>query len=166
MGPPSSSDETGLPTIPGYDVNRRVGHGGMGIVYKALRRADLRWVALKMIVGTHPDLKLRFRREVNAVARLRHPNIVELYDTGEHDGWPFFTMEFVPGGNLAEGLQRYLDVRQAAALVEALARAVHYAHEQGIVHRDLKPGNVLLADNGDPKITDFGLAKCLDGTED
>jgi serine/threonine protein kinase len=170
MVDPTLSDPSDLPAIPGYDISRRVGQGGMGIVYQALRRNDLRWVALKMIVGTRPDLKLRFRREVSAVARLRHPHIVELYDTGEHHGWPYFTMEFVPGGSLAaaiaEGRWRVADWQTAALLVETLARAVQHAHEQGIVHRDLKPGNILLAENGEPKITDFGLAKCLDGGDE
>ena len=161
------SDQSDLPSIAGYEINRRLGQGGMGIVYKALRLNDLRWVALKMIVGTRPDLKQRFRREVSAVAKLRHPGIVELYDTGEHAGWPFFTMELVEGGNLAERRDHYVgDYRRSAALVEALARAVHCAHELGIVHRDLKPGNILLAENGDPKISDFGLAKSLDAGEE
>lgn len=156
-----------LPTIPGYDIPHRLGQGGMGIVYRALRLHDNRWVALKQIISTRPDLKQRFRREVTAVARLRHPHIVELYDTGEHGGWPFFTMELVTGGNLAEQHAQYAgDVERVLQLVEQLARAVHHAHEANVVHRDLKPSNVLLTDNSDPKISDFGLAKCLDGTDD
>jgi serine/threonine protein kinase len=178
----STSADTDLPAIPGYEVRRRIGQGGMGIVYEARRLSDGRWVALKMIVGTHPQLKQRFRREVSAIARLRHPNIVELYDTGEHGGWPFFTMELVAGGTLAEQRHRFDgDLAAGTALVERLARAVDHAHELGIVHRDLKPGNVLLgvvASPRDaiaepaserldyvPKISDFGLAKCLDAED-
>jgi serine/threonine protein kinase len=92
-----SASHSDLPAIPGYDISQQIGYGGMGIVNKAVRHKDRRWVALKMINSRRPDLKERFRREVNLVARLRHPNIVELYETGSHDGWPYFTMEYVGG---------------------------------------------------------------------
>src|SRR5262249_5846846 len=121
----------------------------------------------KMILsGGHasPADLARFRTEAEAVARLLHPNIVQVYETGTHAGLPYFSLEFCPGGSL----DRRLDgtpwgPAPAAALVEALARAMHAAHQAGVVHRDLKPANVLLADDGTPKVTDFGLAKRLDG---
>jgi serine/threonine protein kinase len=135
----------------------------MGIVYEARRLADGQPLALKMIVGARPEHVLRFRREAEAVARLRHPHIVQLHDTGEHLGLPFFTMELVRGGSLAARRSTFpLPPDQAARLVEVLARAIHYAHTQGIIHRDLTPANVLLTPAGEPKVSDFGLAKCLD----
>src|SRR5262249_4280788 len=107
--------------------------------------------------------KARFRREAEAVARLRHPNIVEIHELGDHDGQPFVALEYLAGGPLAAQLKgQPQPPRRAADLVETLARAVHAAHATGIVHRDLKPGNVLLAADGTPKIADFGLAKQLD----
>ena len=155
-----------LPRIPGYEVLIELGRGGMGVVYKA-RHVDLaRVVALKMILpGVYAGSAevARFHAEAQAVARLQHPNIVQVHEVGEHEGRPFFSLEFVEGGNLA-GRQAGAaqPPREAAALLETLARAVHYAHEQGIVHRDLKPANVLLGAAGAPKIADFGLAKRLD----
>src|SRR5262249_35226430 len=101
--------------------------------------------------------------EAHAVARLHHPNIVQIYDVGEQDGHPYFTLEYVDGGSLSDKFGgRGMPPREAAQLIAVLARAIHYAHERGIVHRDLKPGNVLLAGDGTPKITDFGLAKLMD----
>src|SRR5207253_9991936 len=120
-------------------------------------------VALKMIrdqaVATAQYLA-RFATEAEAVARLQHPNIVQIYETGEHCGRPFFSLELLTGGSLEQKLAGApLPAAAAARLVETLARAVHYAHQHGILHRDLKPANVLLTAEGLPKIADFGLAK-------
>jgi serine/threonine protein kinase len=127
-----------------------------------------RTVALKMILaGGHAsaaDLD-RFRTEAEAVARLLHPNIVQVYETGTHAGLPYFSLEFCPGGSLDRKLDGTpWEPSAAAALIETLARAIQHAHDHGIVHRDLKPGNILLAADGTTKVTDFGLAKRLDST--
>jgi hypothetical protein len=138
----------------------------MGVVYKARQvRAD-RVVALKMILAgdyAGGEDRARFRTEAEAVARLQHANIVQVFEVGEHEGRPYFSMEYVSGGSLDGRLRDGpLPPREAAALVETLARAVHAAHTRGVVHRDLKPPNVLLDEAGHPKIADFGLAKKLD----
>jgi serine/threonine protein kinase len=155
-----------LPVVPGYEVLEELGRGGMGVVYKAQQVSLNRPVALKMIRDSalaSPEQLTRLRTEANAAARLQHPHIVQIYDLYQHNGLPFYAMEYVPGGTLAQGLQRQPQPpRRAAELVEKLARAVHYAHQQGIIHRDLKPANVLIAPDGTPKISDFGLAKQLD----
>jgi hypothetical protein len=167
-GPPIivQAGRTGPPSIPGYQIVGELGRGGMGVVYKAVQVALKRPVALKMIlVGAHagPLEVARFRAEAEAVARLQHPNIVQVHDIGEDNGLPYFSLEFIDGGNLAQKLaERPLEPRHAAQLVETLARAVHYAHQRGVIHRDLKPANVLLTADGLPKITDFGLAKQVD----
>jgi WD40 repeat protein/tetratricopeptide (TPR) repeat protein len=149
--------------VPGYEILAELGRGGMGVVYRARHLKLNRVVALKMVLaGGHagPDDLARFLAEAEAVAALQHPHIVQLYDFGQHDGLPFFTLEFVPGGSLADKLNGApLPPKEAARLVEQLAHGVHYAHGKGIVHRDLKPANVLLAEDGTPKVTDFGLAK-------
>jgi WD40 repeat protein len=155
-----------VPEPPGYEILGELGRGGMGVVYKARQKGLGRLVALKMVlVGGHagPEELARFRTEAEAIARLQHPNIVQIYEVGEHDGLPFFSLEFCPGGSLDRELDGTpLRPREAAALAERLARAVDAAHAKGVVHRDLKPANVLLAENGIPKVTDFGLAKRLD----
>jgi WD40 repeat protein/serine/threonine protein kinase len=191
LAPAPSPGPEPLPSLPGYEIRRVLGQGGMGVVYLARQVALDRPVALKMIrTGAHAGEaeRARFRTEAEAVARLRHENIVQIYEVGEHDGRPFLALEHVDGGSLADrlgGTPQPPDL--AAGLVEALARAVHYAHQRGVVHRDLKPANVLLQkDEGGrmkdesepclsgssfilppssflPKITDFGLAKRLDG---
>jgi serine/threonine-protein kinase len=153
-------------SVPGYEIGCVLGHGGMGVVFKATQvRAD-RIVALKVIKANFADdddLRGRFRTEAQALARIKHANIVQIYDVGEESGCPYFSMEFVSGGSLAERLQREtLPVQEAARLIETLARAVEAAHQAGVLHRDLKPSNVLLDSDGTPRITDFGLAKQLE----
>jgi serine/threonine-protein kinase len=148
-----------------YELLGRLGRGGMGVVYQARDHRLDRLVALKMILaGAHadPEELARFRAEAQAQARLQHPNIVQVYEVGEADGWPYFALEYVDGGSLEKRLAGLPQpARWAAGLVETLARAMHHAHQQGLVHRDLKPANVLLAADGTPKVTDFGLAKRL-----
>ncbi|MCI0459204.1 MAG: protein kinase, partial [Gemmataceae bacterium] len=180
-----------LPAVPGYVIVGELGCGGMGIVYKARQVRLNRLVALKMLrAGAHAGPKEldRFRREAEAVACLHHPQIVQIYEVGESEGRPYLALELVEGGSLAQYLVgKPQPARLAAAFLETLARAVHYAHQQGILHRDLKPANILLASVGQtgqpdqqesqagqpdrrhplaactPKISDFGLAKRLAG---
>jgi formylglycine-generating enzyme required for sulfatase activity len=185
-----------VPTVSGYEVLEELGRGGMGVVYKARQVKATRLVALKVVLGGNSasaaDLA-RFRTEAEAVARLSHPNIVQVFEVGDQDGLPFFSMELCPGGSLAMKLNGTpLSPREAAALVEVLAGAMHAAHGQNVVHRDLKPANVLLSypspqppvagqaarlsqqqtsgplvlrggvSDAVPKISDFGIAKLLD----
>ena len=181
-------DQEGWPEISGYQILEELGRGGMGVVYLARHQALNRLVAVKMILAgeqASPHQLVRFRAEGEIVARLRHPNIVQIFEFGWHGRQPYFVLEHVEGGNLEQWLAgRPMPPHHAAELIETLARASHYAHEQGVVHRDLKPANVLLAPDrvGDgrahkpevtaaepsprlvPKITDFGLAKPL-GTD-
>src|SRR5215470_13184888 len=155
------------PAVPGYEVLGKLDRGGMGVVYKARQTALGRTVALKMILsGAHasPAELARFQREAQAIAHLQHPNIVQVHEIGEHNGLPFFSLEFCPGGSLDKQLTGTgFRPDEAARLVECLARAMHFAHQRGVIHRDLKPANILLAEDGIPKIGDFGLAKRLDG---
>jgi serine/threonine protein kinase len=166
-GPASASPSRGRPPeIPGYEILSEVGRGGMGVVYKARQISLDRIVAIKLVLhGSYasPESLARFRNEARTVARLSHPNILQVYEFGEHEGWSFFVMEFAEGGSLAAKFaEAPQDPRYSAVTVETLARAAHYAHQNGIVHRDLKPANVLLTSDGTLKITDFGLAKLLD----
>lgn len=152
--------------IPGYEILGELGRGGMGVVYKARHLALNRIVAIKMVLaGSHanPAMLARFKAEAEAVAKLQHPNVVQIFEIGEHHGSPFFALEFVDGGSLDGKINATPQPpRQAAELVETLARAMHACHQKGIVHRDLKPANVLLTSDGMAKITDFGLMKQLD----
>jgi tRNA A-37 threonylcarbamoyl transferase component Bud32 len=158
-----SAAATAGPVVPGYQILAELGRGGMGVVYRARQAKLNRLVALKMILaGAHAgdDDRRRFLTEAEAVARLQHPNIVQIHELGEADGHPFLALELCPGGSLADKLAGTpLPPQEAARVAEQLARAVHHAHGKGIVHRDLKPANVLLAEDGTPKVTDFGLAK-------
>jgi serine/threonine-protein kinase len=141
----------GLPRVPGYEILAEIACGGMGVVYQARQVALNRVVALKMIragAWAGPEERARFKAEAEAVARLQHPNIVQVYEVGEHAGLPYFSLEYCGGGSLAAQLGGApLPAAEAAGLVATLARAVHAAHQAGIVHRDLKPANVLLAPN-------------------
>jgi eukaryotic-like serine/threonine-protein kinase len=155
--------DASLPGIPGYDVEALVGHGGMGVIYKARHHRLNRVVALKMLIAgayARPHERARFQREAEAVASLQHPNIVAVYDVGDHDGCPYFTMELLEGGSLDRKLAGTpLPSSQAATLLITLADAMQAAHQAGIVHRDLKPANILLTATGTPKVADFGLAR-------
>jgi serine/threonine protein kinase len=166
------------PVIAGYEILGVLGRGGMGRVYKARQINLQRVVALKVILAgedADDEQLARFRDEARAIARLQHPNIVQIYEVGEQDGHPYFSLELVEGGSLADQLRgTSLPASRAVQLVETLARAVHVAHQQGVIHRDLKPANILLAppsfmtglagsmEGWVPKITDFGLAKKRD----
>ena len=178
-------------TVPGYDILAELGRGGMGVVYKARHRRLQRLVALKMVLaGAHVGQVglARFRAEAEAVAKLLHPNIVQIFETGEHEGRPFFSLEYVEGGSLDQRIGKSpASPRGAAQFVETLARTMDVAHQRGIIHRDLKPANILLANIDSqstmiryretdsssipedhwsrttvPKIADFGLAKRTD----
>jgi serine/threonine protein kinase/Tfp pilus assembly protein PilF len=155
-----------LPRIASYDLLDVLGEGGMGVVYRARQRGLNRLVAVKMIRGAErglPGHLARIRIEAEAVARLRHPNIIQIFEIGEADGAPFVSLELLEGGSLDDRLAGTPQPgRDAAALLITLARAVQVAHDAGIVHRDLKPSNVLFTEDDTPKITDFGLAKRLE----
>ena len=160
------SSEDGLPQIDGYHFESVLGRGGIGVVFKARHLKLNRNVALKMLLsGVYAGSveRARFRREAEAVAALAHPNIVQVYDTGDAAGRNYFTMEIIEGGTLAQKLAAKLQpAREAAELVATLARALQFAHQSGFLHRDLKPSNILLTSEGVPKITDFGLARSID----
>lgn len=166
----SSEGPEDLPTIPGYEIVEVLGRGGMAVVYRARQTALKRLVALKTILSgsrAGEEELARFRIEAEAVASLQHPNIVQVHDIGEQAGLWYFSMELVPGGNMAGRLaEGPIAHREAARLLEMVARAVHAAHEAGILHRDLKPANILLTADGMPKVADFGLAKRLGSEAD
>src|SRR5262245_45371013 len=149
-----------------YELLERIGRGGQGVVFRTRQKSLNRIVALKVIGlghwATEAHLK-RFRREAEAAAKLDHPFIVPIHEIGERDGCCYFSMNFVEGGQLDEVVRRApMSMRQAAELIAKLARTVHYAHEHGILHRDIKPGNILLDAEGEPHLTDFGLARLVE----
>ena len=157
-------------TFGDYEVLAEVARGGMGVIYKARQRSLGRIVAIKVLSSgefASPEYVRRFRAEAEAAARLQHPNIVAVHEVGQQDGVRFFSMEFVDGPNLAQfQAGRALPPARAAAILKPLAEAIHYAHQKGILHRDLKPSNVLIDPFGEPRITDFGLAKEMGGDSD
>jgi len=159
-------DKSPLGRFGNYELLEEVGHGGMGVVYRARDLTLNREVALKLMLAGQfageREVK-RFRSEAQAAARLDHPNIVPLYEFGALESRPFLSMRFVDGRDLSDQLDgQPMDSRRIAQLMSALARAIHYAHQRGVLHRDLKPANVLMDSAGQPHVTDFGLAKCLD----
>ena len=177
------------PVVPGYDLIEVVGRGGMGVVFRARQRGVNREVAVKLLHRGAADTEdaARFRREGEALGKLRHPHVVQVFDVGVADGRPFLVMEYVPGGPLSKFADgKPLPAQTATALVEPVARAVQHAHDNGVLHRDLKPGNILLS-GGEvvgswggvettvtttpphhpttPKVADFGLARNIDPGE-
>lgn len=159
-----------LPTIPGYQIKGVLGRGGMGIVYLAEQHGIKRNVALKMVLaGGHAshEVRERFQAEARAVGRFQHENIVRIYDIGEYDGLPYFSLEYIDGPSLSSKIDgKPMDPRESAQVLEPLARGLAFAHESGVTHRDLKPGNILLTKDGVPKLSDFGLAKQDEGGYD
>src|SRR3989440_9111050 len=154
-----------------YEILGQIGCGGMGVIYRARQRHSRRIVAVKRVLSYRADSEgalQRFRREAQAVASLDHPNILPIYEVSEsEDGLPFFSMKFAEKGSLCENVACLRgQPRKCVELMAKVARAVQYAHSRGVLHRDLKPGNILLNDRGEPLVSDFGLAKLLDGHND
>src|SRR5205814_7235212 len=154
-----------------YEILGEIGRGGMGVIYRARQRHSRRIVAVKRVLSYHADSREwleRFRREAEAAASLDHPNILPIYEVTEtEDGLPYFSMKYATGGSLQKaGPALRNELRECVRLMAKVGRAVQYAHEHGVLHRDLKPGNILLDGQGEPFVTDFGLAKWLDTSTD
>src|SRR5579862_2425015 len=166
--PRTAQTPTGLRKFNDYEIQSELARGGMGVVYVARQLSLNRLVALKMILTPFAgeDEKRRFRAEAEHTATLEHPNIIPVYDSGEADGMPFYTMKLVQGRCLNAELRRlFLEPRKSATILATVARAVHYAHQHGILHRDLKPHNILIDAQGTPFVGDFGLSKRVENTD-
>ena len=166
---PSVASHPGL-AFDGYELLEEIGRGGMGVIYKARQIRLKRIVAIKMLLlgplAGEAD-RQRFRTEAEAVARLQHINIVAIHEVGEREGLPYFSMDYVEGKSLAElGRAKPMDARRAAGYFKTVAQAIAFAHDRGILHRDLKTSNILIDTFDQPRVTDFGLAKHLDGDMD
>lgn len=157
------------PTIDGYDILEHLPRGGQAVVYKALQKATKRNVAVKVLLqgpDRSPQARYRFEREIDLAASLKHPNIVTIYDSGNSNGQYYYIMEYINGQTLEKYVEtKHLTPRQIMILFNKVCSAVAYAHQRGVMHRDLKPGNILVDDDGEPHILDFGLAKLVDGSE-
>ncbi len=151
-----------------YEVKGELGRGGMATVYRAWDPSFEREVAIKMLPREllhDPQFRDRFRREIKTIASLEHPAIVPVYDVGEEDGVPYFVMRYMPGGSLSQWIEKgKFSLEDAARIIERLSSALAYAHRHGLIHRDLKPDNILFDGNGDPFISDFGVAKITDSS--
>lgn len=166
LGARLSAPAPAPPQIAAFDIVREIGRGGMGVVYEARQRQPLRRVAIKVIRGdytTHSERLRLFSREVRALARLRHPGITSIFESGVTADGPYYAMEFVEGVSIPEYVRRHrLDLPSRLSLFSKICAAISYAHQHGVIHRDLKPGNVLVEEGGTPKILDFGLARITD----
>lgn len=155
-----------------YELLEEIARGGMGIVFKARQKSLDRVVAVKMILAgefASPEFAIRFRREAQVAARLRHPNIVGIYEVGEQEGRQFFSMEYIEGKNLNQVIAQKPFSNDASLFIPILikiTKAIHFAHENGVLHRDLKPSNILIDDQGEPHVTDFGLAKIVEDNQE
>src|SRR5690348_14244590 len=151
-------------TLGQYRVVERIGRGGMAAVYRAYHPALDRYVAVKVLpefLAEDPEYRERFQQEARSVARLKHPNIVEVFDFGYQDGVSYLVLELLEGGTLADRVGEPMELRDAIRLLEQVAAALDHAHGQGILHRDIKPSNILLRTDGTPALGDFGLARML-----
>ena len=150
-------------TLGQYQLVEKIGAGGLAVVYRAYQTHLERWVAVKVLHYQDREALIRFQREAQAIARLRHRNIVIVYEYSEEDSWPFIAMEFIEGGTLNDRLSdQPMDWIKVSNLSIAIADALDYAHKQGLIHRDVKPSNVLMAQDDWPLLADFGLVKLPD----
>ncbi|MCP4246822.1 MAG: protein kinase [bacterium] len=167
---PEAAPPTG-PNIAGYDLIRRLGHGGQGVVYEAIQKSTKRTVAVKVLIGgmfAAQAARRRFEREIDLVAQLQHPNIVTVFDSGATpDGSPYYVMDYIDGLALRTYVRRQgLSLNACLELFATVCGAVQHAHQHGVIHRDLKPSNILVDARGQPKVLDFGLAKTLTGQDE